>query len=575
LLHILSIDCHLKQVMNQQGFKMKEKILIVEDEKDTREGLCELLEAEGYDCLGTGDGNVALGELKKGKLNLIITDLKMPGMDGIELLHHIRRINSTLPIIIITAYPSLESTIQALKEGAYDYITKPFNIEEIRLTVKRCLERESLIAAKEQLLGDLQMANEELKKVNEELIEEKNLKISALYETSKTIEAIFELNLLLELIVKMITRIMKVKICSLMLIDEKQGDLIIRAAQGLQDNVIKETRIKIGEGISGWVAQTGEPLLIEDIEQNLRFKKKSEERYITKSILSVPMKIKGKTTGVINVNNKISGEVFNEDDQNMLLALSTQISVVIENAYLYNKLDQAHEELKKTQEELVRSEKLATAGELAAAVAHEIRNPLSIIGMSIQHLQDKLTSEDPYRELTNVVMNNVQRLDKISKRLIEFARPHPLHLSSYDINKILTQTLNLMKRKCISQKVKIIKNYQHNLPLVSIDEEHMEEVFLNIINNALYAMQGGGVLKVRTWLEPEENEVKIALADTGPGILAENLDKIFNPFFTTRADGTGLGLSIVQRIINEHGGSISVQSQSGTTFTISLPLASR
>ena len=88
-------------------------------------------------------------------------------------------------------------------------------------------------------------------------------------------------------------------------------------------------------------------------------------------------------------------------------------------------------------------------------------------------------------------------------------------------------------------------------------------------------MQGGGVLKVRTWLEPEENEVKIALADTGPGILAENLDKIFNPFFTTRADGTGLGLSIVQRIINEHGGSISVQSQSGTTFTISLPLASR
>ena len=86
-------------------------------------------------------------------------------------------------------------------------------------------------------------------------------------------------------------------------------------------------------------------------------------------------------------------------------------------------------------------------------------------------------------------------------------------------------------------------------------------------------MQGGGVLKVRTWLEPKENEVKIALTDTGPGILAENLDKIFNPFFTTRADGTGLGLSIVQRIINEHGGSISVQSQGGTTFTISLPLA--
>ena len=560
MLHILSIDCHLKQVMNQQGFKMKEKILIVEDEKDTREGLCELLEAEGYECLGAGDGNAAIEETKKKNISLIITDLKMPGMDGIELLHHIRRINSTLPIIIITAYPSLESTIQALKEGAYDYVMKPFNIEEIRLTVKRCLEREHLIAAKEQ---------------------EKNLKISALYEISKVIQAIFDLDLLLNLIVEMITKIMKVKICSLMLIDEAQGDLIIRAAQGLSDKVIKETRVKIGEGISGWVAQTGEPLLIKDIEQDSHFKKKSEERYTTKSLLSaplrksllsVPLKIKGKTTGVINVNNKISGEVFDEDDQNMLLALATQISVVIENAYLYNKLDQAHEELKKTQEELVRSEKLATAGELAAAVAHEIRNPLSIIGMSIQHLQDKLDSEDPRGEFTRVVMNNVQRLDKISKRLIEFARPHPLHLSSYDINKILTQTLNLMNRKCISQKVKIIKDYQHNLPLVSIDEEHMEEVFLNIINNALSAMPDGGVLKVRTWLEPKENYVKIALTDTGPGIPVENLDKIFNPFFTTRADGTGLGLSIVQRIINEHGGSISVQSQGGTTFTISLPL---
>jgi len=244
---------------------------------------------------------------------------------------------------------------------------------------------------------------------------------------------------------------------------------------------------------------------------------------------------------------------------------------------LLTELNEAYKELKKTQEELIIREKLSVAGGLAAGVAHEIRNSLNIIGISVQYLHNKFNPGDERREFTETIMNKVEKLNSVATDLIYFARPHTPRFKKSDIHRILDRVLSLVKFKCAVQKVRVEKNYTQNLPLVMIDVELMEQVFLNLIDNALWAMPKGGELIITTLVLPENNFIEIKVADTGCGISREDVSRIFDPFFTHRESGTGLGLSIVHRIIEEHKGFIEVENdlKKGATFKIKLPTSQK
>lgn len=263
---------------------------------------------------------------------------------------------------------------------------------------------------------------------------------------------------------------------------------------------------------------------------------------------------------------KLKKQLYEKDRKLRELRSETKIFI--------NELDAAYKELRKTQEELILREKLNVAGGFAADIAQEIKNSLNIIGMSVQHLHNKFPPGDEKREFTDAVMHKVKKLNSVASNLIQFSRSPEPHFQKTDINTILDSVLNLVKFKCSVQKVEVVRRYAPDLPQIMIDKELIEQVILNLIDNALWAMSKGGKLTISTWRAEQKKFVEINVADTGQGISKTDYFRIFDPLFTRKENGTGLGLSIVLRIIEDHKGAISFVSKlnEGTTFTIKLPI---
>lgn len=234
-------------------------------------------------------------------------------------------------------------------------------------------------------------------------------------------------------------------------------------------------------------------------------------------------------------------------------------------------LERSYSELQLSKDRLVQSEKMAFAGRMAASIAHEIRNPLNMLVMSSQLLQDRLGKKNPNRELVDVVMRNLERIDHLVTELVNCARPPKLRIRNYNIHTIIKSVIDTIKEKCKAQNIKVVRDFDEEIPKVRIDREHIEQAILNIAKNAIESMQRGGTLAFST--SCEEGHVIIGITDTGRGIPDKDMIRIFDPFFTTKKDGTGLGLAICYAIVASHNGFINLKSKRGETrFTIKLPV---
>jgi signal transduction histidine kinase len=249
---------------------------------------------------------------------------------------------------------------------------------------------------------------------------------------------------------------------------------------------------------------------------------------------------------------------------------------------MIEKLHLAKREAEEYHQELIqRADRMASIGELASGIAHEIRNPLAGIQGAIQILAEGFLEDDPRRGVTDEIQKQIYRLERLVKDLLNYAKPVPTNYLATDMNQLVDKVLSFfMTQRGKPENVKVERQFFSPLPKIMVDPNSMEQAFLNIILNAQKAMPGGGTFTVSTHALPgrkddgkEVQEVQIIFEDTGVGIAGENLPKVFNPFFSTRSDGTGLGLSITKNIIEQHGGRIEVESQVnvGTKFIITLP----
>jgi signal transduction histidine kinase len=250
---------------------------------------------------------------------------------------------------------------------------------------------------------------------------------------------------------------------------------------------------------------------------------------------------------------------------------------------MIQKLDSARRETEQFHHEQVkRADRMASIGELASGIAHEIRNPLAGIQGAIQILAEDFSKEDSRRQVTDEIQKQIKKLERLVKDMLNFVKPVPSNYLPTDINDLVDKVLSFfLTQRGKSEDFRIEKRFFSPLPKVMVDPNSMEQAFLNIILNAKNATPQEGAITVSTFpLKQNGNdgdevkEVRIIFEDTGIGISRDNLPKIFNPFFSTRSEGTGLGLSITKNIVEEHGGNIEVESQVnvGTKFTITLPV---
>ncbi len=228
-------------------------------------------------------------------------------------------------------------------------------------------------------------------------------------------------------------------------------------------------------------------------------------------------------------------------------------------------------EIRALTEQLIRADRLAAMGELTAGVAHEVRNPLGIIKASVQLLEDANCDAQRIRNSAEVIKQEIDRLDKVVKALLDFGRPSTPTMTRVDLADTLRDVVLFTDRFAKQSNVRIETELPGGLPEVMGDPDQLKQVFLNLVTNAVQAMEPtGGTIKIGGG--GENGYVELTVEDNGPGIPPEDLHKVFDPFFTKRAEGTGLGLTIVHRILDEHDGHIEVESgPQGTKFTVSLP----
>jgi two-component system, NtrC family, sensor histidine kinase HydH len=244
------------------------------------------------------------------------------------------------------------------------------------------------------------------------------------------------------------------------------------------------------------------------------------------------------------------------------------------------KLAEANRHLEEAEAQVRRTDRLAALGQLTAGLAHELRNPLGTMKTSAELLARKVSADNEIaREMAGYIQQEVDRINSLITRFLDFARPRNLRLEKTDLHAMLDRAIELFDREKsgASASVTVFKNYSPDIPPVRIEAELMEHVITNLLSNAAQASPGGAVVTVKTRLADtvEGQKAEIAVIDRGTGIDPKHLENIFNPFFTTKAEGVGLGLAIVSKIVDEHGGQITVESTQGegSVFRVYLPVA--
>jgi response regulator RpfG family c-di-GMP phosphodiesterase len=316
----------------------KGKIMVIDDEKVVCYLITDLLKDRGYDVEYALSGKKGLSIAQQKSFDVVITDIKMPEISGLQIITKLKNIDPHIKVIVITAFGSMETAQQSLRLGAYDYITKPFDIEKIHFIIKRAIASRELTLTNQKLMHQLKRNNIILEKK----VKERTHQLTLLYKTGLDISSSLKLETVLRKIVVQISALMDLEICSILLWDTEKEELSIKCAQGLNKNVIYNTRIKKGEGISGWVLKKRAALFITDIESDDRFKRRSHEKYYTRSLISVPLSREKNIIGVININNKKTKKPFTNDDLALLKEIAVEATIAIENAILYKKLQDTH-----------------------------------------------------------------------------------------------------------------------------------------------------------------------------------------------------------------------------------------
>jgi signal transduction histidine kinase len=445
---------------------------------------------------------------------------------------------------------------------------------EVRGVINVDSERINAFSAEDQgLLQELAVQAAKVIK-NTWLYEQLRLKVKlfeSLGSVSRTINSTLNLDEALRVITKEACELMSARMCSLMLLDESGEWLELRASYGAGSAYIKKPRLSCAESLIGVVVRRKKPLQATNVQLDSRYQNvELARREGLVSLLSVPLVFADQSIGALSVYTAKPYNFSNEEIQ-ILSALAELSAIAIEKARLYERVVDVEEQLRQ-------NEKLSALGLLAAEVAHEIRNPLTVMKLLYHSLNLKFDRKDPRAKDVEITESKIEHLNKIVDQILDFARTTEPEFAPVNVNHLVDELGLLVRHKLSNQGIQLIRDLQDNLPFVMGDAPQLEQAFLNLILNAAEAMPSGGKLTIKSYcLNSEGNkasQVIVEFKDTGVGMSEEQKRRAFKTMLvTTKTKGSGLGLAIVGRIIETHHGEIRIRSQKNRGTTISVAIA--
>ncbi len=522
-------------------------VLVADDEINTTIMLQHIFERDGYQVERVNDGFSAVETAKNILPDLILLDIRMPRIDGFEVLRLLREDEQTanIPTIVITANATSPADVErGLNLGADDYLEKPFAPQELLARARSKIRARQL----------------------EDALHRRTQQLEALLHVSEQLNQHLELRELLKLIVDLMLELLPGDAAAIHLLDE-------------QSQIAEQVRHTRGDSPAPVLNQhfverclsAGSAVLWED--DSLGIKHYS-------SGMTVILEHGEQRLGLLALLSQ--NQSYDDNHLRLFTGIGRQAALALRNAQLYqiqanyalhleDMVAARTQELQSAQQLLIRSEKLASIGHLAASIAHEINNPLMPIGLLLERLVDELKDSGVQIDFQDIEMiqEHVDRIRRIVRNLLDFAR-QDANLRPLDVTHTLEGIVKLNYKFFEHERVEIKTDFGAT-PRVFGSKDQLEAVFMNLALNAQAAMEGGGKLTIKT--STIGDDAVIEFIDTGHGIPAADLDKIFDPFFSTKATGTGLGLFVCYSVVEGHHGTIEVQSElgKGTHFIVHLP----
>jgi len=381
-------------------------------------------------------------------------------------------------------------------------------------------------------------------------------------ELSRRLNAVLELPPLLLRIIEASLELTESEASSILLIDRPSGDLYFEAATGAKSEEVQRVVVPMDDSIAGWVVRHGQPLVIDDAQQDERHFQEInvETAFTTRSLIAVPLTVKGETIGVLEALNKASGQSFDKDDVSLLMTLAAQAAVAIENVRLFQQSD------------------------FIAEMVHELRTPLTAILAYADMLLAATVSEEQRTQFLKTIRSEAERLTNLTNEFLDLARLSSgratLVRSEINLSNVVQMAVNVVRPQAVERGIRLSVRAPENLPLVRGDEQRLHQVILNLMSNAVKYNKPNGSVTVTVAVDGEDEDfMRVTVADTGRGISKDNLSHLFEKFFRVAdaegyAQGTGLGLSIAKQIVEVHSGQITVESKLdvGTTFSFTIPV---
>ena len=377
---------------------------------------------------------------------------------------------------------------------------------------------------------------------------------------------VLDLTRLVRLTTYKLADIIKLISCGILLFDDKEDGYKLIASYGIKEKNIVLTR---EDTLASFMERTRTYLSTRHTEKDYAIPEDIiKDMNRLKVELAIPLILHDDMIGILTLGKKKSDEPYNQDDMDILLPLARTLAIAITNAKLFDEAAQKERERLLLEMELQRSERLKTVSTLAAGMAHEIKNPLTSIKTFVEYIDEKYQDPGFRAKFKNIVPKEVDKIANIIDQLLDYSKVDRVNLKTTDIHRILDYAIDLYNNEFLKKHIKLIKSYNALHPLIECDENQMKQAFINIVLNSIEAMPNGGELAIKTG--DINNALEISIQDTGSGITKDKLERLFDPFYTTKEKGTGLGLFIVHQILQNNKGRIAIDSEvnKGTTVKV-------